>query len=299
MKMIISELHNEGYYNAVALNLQQKGSRLADLVRCEIQTVDKYFYDKIAPTTAVDVTTRHDDTPLIETQFDRRMVSLITSDWADLIDREDQLKVIYDPTKAYALNAAYALGRKKDERIINAALGDSYTGNRGEIAVPLPESQIISVDYSDDGVSIEGESSGLTIDKLRKARFLLDDSDMDDDEEQYLVVTPKQIYDLLKTTEVTSEDYNTVKSLVDGKINTFMGFKFKKVSSALLPKDENNVRKIFCFAKSGILLAMAEDIKTNVSVRKDKRMAVQVYASLSCGATRMDEKKVVAIMCSE
>jgi hypothetical protein len=191
------------------------------------------------------------------------------------------------------LNAAYALGRKKDQRIVEAALGAAYCGNKGERKVMLPETQMIPADFSEDK-----SATGLTLEKLRMARQLLDDADVDDDEEQYCVVSSKQISDLLKTTEVASDDYNTVKALVEGKVNTFMGFTFKRISSQLLPI-ENNIRNIFCFAKSGILMATSGDIKTDISVRLDKRMAKQVYASISCGATRMDERKVVSIMVKE
>jgi hypothetical protein len=181
-------------------------------------------------------------------------------------------------------------------RIIEAALGAAYCGNRGEKRVDLPKEQMIGVDYADD--MSNPVESGLTLEKLRMARQILDDADVDDGEDQYCVVSSKQISDLLKTTEVTSEDYNTVKALVEGKVNTFMGFTFKRVSSQLLPL-QNNTRNIFCFAKSGILMATAGDIKTDISVRLDKRMAKQVYASISCGATRMDEKKVVSILVKE
>ena len=102
----VSDLIKEGFNHAVTLNIQQKGTKLANCVRLETQTVERYFYDQIAPTEAQDVTSRHADTPLIQTKFDRRMVTLITSDWGDLIDREDQLKLLADPTSAYALNAA-------------------------------------------------------------------------------------------------------------------------------------------------------------------------------------------------
>lgn len=288
----VSDLIKEGFNHAVTLDIQQKGTKLAGCVRLETQTVERYFYDQIAPTEAQDVTSRHADTPLIQTKFDRRMVTLITSDWGDLIDREDQLKLLADPTSAYALNAAYALGRKQDQRIIAAALGDASTGAKGETKVALPASQKIAV--------TEGSAdTGLTIEKLRMARLLLDDADVDDSEEQYCVLSAKQVSDLLTTTEVTSEDYNTVKALVDGKVNTFMGFNIIRVSSALLPTDSSNNRTVICFAKSGILMGSLGKIKTDITTRADKRMATQVYASMSCGATRMEEKKVVSIMCKE
>ncbi len=295
----IDSVLREGYHYAVNLNLQQKGSKLSACVREEIQDTERYYYDQIGPTEAIDIRQRHADTPLIHTKFDRRMVTIVTSDWADLIDREDQLRFLNDPTSAYSLNAAYALGRKKDERIIKAAIGTAYCGPRGEQKIELPENQIIAVNYSDKDIKIE---QGLTIDKLRMARQILDNADVDDDEEQYCVVSAKQVSDLLKTVEVTSEDYNTVKALVEGKVNTFMGFTFKRVSSNLLPMvqpETKRHRNIICFAKSGILLATLGDIKTDISLRVDKRMAKQVYASLSCGASRMDEKKVVSIICKE
>lgn len=284
----------EGYNYAVSLNVQQKGSKLANCVRQEIQTTERYFYNQIAPTEAVDVTSRHSDTPLVQSKYDRRLVTLITSDWGDLIDRDDQLMGLYDPTSAYAQNAAYALGRKQDKRIVEAALGTAWTGPKGETGLALPASQIISVD-----LEAKGTNTGLTLDKLRLARQLLDDAEVDDEEEQFCVVTAKQVAELLKTTEVTSEDYNTVKALVDGKVNTFMGFTFKRISSALLPKDGSNIRNVFCYAKSGLILATSGEIQTDISLRSDKRMATQVYASISCGASRMDEKKVVSILCQE
>lgn len=294
--MILSELYNESYHNAVTLNLQQKGSRLSNCVRFEYQNTQRGFYDQIGPTEAVDITSAHEDTPLINTQFDRRMILLQTSDWADLIDTEDKLHLVEDPTSSYALNAAYALGRVKDRRIIEAALGNSYSGNDGNTIVSLPGSQVISSSFG----STDGKPCGLTVEKLRIARQMLDDADIDDDEEQYCIVTAKQIADLLRSVEVTSDDYNTVRSLVDGKLNTFLGFTFKRVSSTLLPKVANGkassfIRSVICFSKSGLLFSMPEDIKTDISYRKDKRMAIQVYASLSCGATRMNERKVIKI----
>lgn len=70
----------EGYNYAVSLNLQQKGSKLSSCVREEEQKSERYYYDQIAPTEAVDVSGRNQDTPIVRTNFDRRMVALISSD---------------------------------------------------------------------------------------------------------------------------------------------------------------------------------------------------------------------------
>ena len=277
------------YRASLNLNLQQKGSKLENCVRKEIQKNDRVFYDRLGVMEAVDETAGMGDTPLIETVQDRRLLKLSRSEWATLISEEDNLSLLLDPTSIYAQNAAYALGRKKDERIINAALGVSLSGDNGDVDVPLPTSQII-----------EDSAEGLTIDKLRTAREMFGMADVDDNDDLYCIVTSKQISDLLKTTEVTSDDYNSVKSLVDGKVSKFMGFKFKTVSSKLLPfNKDTSIRQTVVFSKSGIVYAQRSDVVTSIEQRADKRMATQVYARLDCGATRMEESKVIQINCFE
>jgi len=65
-------------YNANIMILsQQMGSRLAPCVRNESQRGDKAFYDQIGATVAVDLNTRHQDTPQIDTPHSRRSVSLL------------------------------------------------------------------------------------------------------------------------------------------------------------------------------------------------------------------------------
>lgn len=285
----------EGYHHAVELNLQQRGSKLEKAVRCEIQNVERYYYDKIGPTEAIDVISRHADTPLVETRFDRRAVTLISADWGDLVDRSDQVKMLNDPTSSYAINAGYALGRKKDQRILTAALGQAQSGKKGEKIINFDPNQRIAANYQE---STSTTNTGLTIDKLRMAREMLDDADIDDMEEQYVVLSAKQMSNLLRTTEITSSDYNTVRALVNGSVDSFLGFKFIRVSSTLLPK-KNDLRSVLVWAKSGILMATSGDIVTTISTRNDKRGATQVYASLDVGATRMDERKVIEILCDE
>jgi len=78
-----------------------------------------------------------------------------------------------------------------------------------------------------------------------------------------------------------------------------MGFTFIPISDTLLDVDSNSYRRVICWAKNGLGLAIAKDIVTDVSVRTDKNMATQVYASASCGSSRLDMDKVVEIKCDE
>lgn len=220
---------------------------------------------------------------------------MLPADWSDFVDRQDQVRLLADPTSAYALNAMHAMGRKLDRRIVEAATGTAYSGKDGTTPISFPAGQTVAVDYVESGSAAE---SGLTIGKLRRARELLDEAEVDDDEVQTIAVTARQINDLLRTTEVTSADYNSVKALVAGQVQTFMGFAFRRVSSQLLKKSGSN-RSVLAWAKSGLLLAVAEEPTVRITERPDKRYSRQIYVSMDSGATRMEEQKVIEILCLE
>ena len=52
-------------------------------------------------------------------------------EYADLIDNQDKVRTLIDPTSSYAIAAAYALGRAVDDEIITAVTGTAYTGETG------------------------------------------------------------------------------------------------------------------------------------------------------------------------
>ena len=64
------------YKNALLVLAQQKGSKLRNSVRVESVNGTSAFFDRLGATAAVQRTTRHGDTPLIDTPHSRRRVSL-------------------------------------------------------------------------------------------------------------------------------------------------------------------------------------------------------------------------------
>lgn len=285
----------QAYRANIDIKFQQMMSRLQPAVRCETQHAEFDFYDRIGATDAVAVTSRHGDTPLISTPHDRRRVALQDFDWADLIDNKDKIRMLADPTSAYVTNAVAAFNRAKDDVIIAAAFGTAYTGKTGATSTTFPAASEIAVNYVESGTAA---NSNLTIGKLRKARYLLDKSEatIEGEYDLFICVDPSQVQSLLRTTEVTNSDYNTVKALVAGQIDTFMGFKFIKSNRLTVA---SSIRECICFERQGLLLATGMEIKVDVGPRRDKRNSVQVYVCASFGATRMWEEKVLRIKCDE
>ena len=265
---------------------QQMGSLLRDKVRSESVVGKNAFFDQVGKVTAVLKTSRHSDTPQIDTPHARRRVSLADYEFADLIDQQDKVRLLIDPTSSYAQAAAMAMGRAMDDVIITAALGTSFTGETGSTSTTLPSAQKIA----------EAGTDGLTIAKLRTAKEKFDLASVDPSIQRYMIVSPRQITDLLGTTSVTSSDFNTVKALVQGEVDSFMGFKF--ITSNRL-SIESSKRKCIAFASDGIALGVGKDVSARIDERADKSYATQVYYCMSIGATRMEEEKVVEVKCHE
>jgi len=276
----------EQYKSNVLHLAQQKGSRLRNAVRVEMVTGKSAFFERIGSTAAEKRTSRHSDTPRMDTPHSRRKVSLDDYDWADLIDQEDKVRMLISPQSEYAIAGANAMGRAMDTAIIDAATGTAYSGAAGGTSVSLPSGQ-----------KVAHGSADLSVAKLRSAKKILDAAEVDPDEEKFLVCSAEQIDALLAETEVTSSDFNTIKTLVQGEIDTFMGFKF--IRSERLNTDSTPSRQVLAFAKSAIGLAIGSDISTKISERADKNYATQVFLSMTIGATRIEEEKMVEIACNE
>lgn len=273
------------YSANVQMLSQQKGSLLRDAVRVENVTGKNAFFDQIGVATAQKRTTRHADTPQMDTPHARRRVSLVDYEYADLIDEQDKVRMLIDPTSSYASAAAFAMGRAMDDEIISAATGTAFTGETGSTSTALPAGQQIAAGGAD-----------LTVAKLREAKKILDLSSVDPSITRYIACGPEQIDALLGDTNVTSSDFNTVKALVQGEVNTFMGFNF--IVSNRLAKSGDN-RTCFAWAEDGLALAVGKDVSARIDERADKGYATQVYYCMSIGATRMEEDKVVQILCDE
>ena len=286
MSVQITTAFVEQYKSNVFHLAQQKGSKLRDAVRTESIVGKSHFFERIGSTAAVKRTSRHADTPRVDTPHSRRKVTMDDYDWADLIDDSDKVRLLISPQSEYAKAGAYAMGRTMDDVIIAAATGNAFGGVSGGSTIALPAGQ-----------KIAHGSTGLTIAKLISAKDKLDAANVDPDEARVLVCSAKQISDLLGTTQITSADFNSVKALVQGDIDTFMGFKF--IRSERLGTDSNGNRQVLAFTNTSMGLALGKDIQTKISERADKNYSTQVYLCMTIGATRVEDEKVIEIACTE
>lgn len=281
------------YKANVDMLVQQKGSRLRRAVEVESITGEAAFFEQIGSTEAVDITSRHMDTPRVDSQHERRRITTSGVVWADLIDKEDQIRMLIDPKSKYAMNGAWAIGRKMDDIIISAADGIAYTGKDGSTSTAFDTNMVVDVQTRKAGVS--ASDLGLNVEKLLAAGELLAANEVDPDEEKFCIVNARQIRSLLGDNRVSSHDYNTLKPLVNGTITSYAGFTL--IPTQRIKTNANSDDKVLFWCKSGIKLGIGKDIETKMTERADKNYSMQVWLRANFGATRMEEEKVGYIEC--
>ncbi|HWK44921.1 MAG TPA: phage capsid protein [Stellaceae bacterium] len=304
MSFTVTDAFVQQFSGNVKFLAQQTKSRMRPCVMEDTITGDSAYLEQMAPTAARKVIARHGDSPIMNTQHLRRRVAPYDYDWGDLVDVEDKVRLLIDPESNYAKNAAYALERAIDDELIGSLWATAYTGHTGSTAVAWPNGNAESAPTTPAGTQVlvndwtygnGSGNAGLTISKLISASVALDAAEGDDDEERYIVIGAKQKGNLLATTEATSADYASVKALNEGKIDSFMGFKF--IHSERLSQDASGYTRVPVWRKSGLGLGVAKDVWSMIDRRPDKRFSWYVYAAMSLGATRLEEAKLVELKC--
>lgn len=274
--------------------VQQKNSKLKEYVTLDSIEGKEKSYNQLDATSMTQITDRSRDTRITDQAMAKRWIRPLNYDCAKLVDEFDEqfLGEVVLPTSPIIQSHAAAYARTCDKIIIDALGGTAFTGTTGTTATVLPAGQKIAANYVESGAVA---NSGLTIAKLRAAKFLFDSNEVDEEEERILVVSAKQLQDLLRDDKITSADFNSVRALVDGTLNTFMGFKFRRSQQLPLAVD---IRSCFAYVKSGVILA-ERGLKTMMDVRPDLSHSLQIRSVASLAAVRMEEKKVVEIACDE
>jgi hypothetical protein len=292
MSVNITTAFVKQYHANIERLLQQKGSKFRGAVRVESQKSEEQFWEQIGSVEASLITTRHGDSPQIDTPHDRRRCTLNFYDIGDMVDDVDKVQMLIDPTSTYVQNFVDSLNRALDDTIIDAFFGTAYTGKAGGTSTTFPSANIVSEDFGT-------ANSALTIAKLIEAVRLLRSFHNDPEAETwYMAINAKGMADLLNTTQVTSADYNSVKALTEGKVDSFMGLKFihsERIDTGSGAGGATSVYRYPVWAKSGMLLSIGTDIQARVAERPDKRFSVYAYAKAGFGAVRMQENKVIEV----
>lgn len=289
--------------------VQQHDTRLADYVTIDNISGKEKRYQFMEPTTARPITASKAETTETEEVLNFRWVRTKGYDevsWFDEFD-EELLGEVPLPSSATMKKHTSAFARRKDDTIIAALGGDAVTGEDADQTTSLPATQTIWSDYKDlttQGSSAEsGTTYNLTIQKLMEAKRKLWGSEALD--EQYgdvlcIAVTSNQLAGLLMDADkVQSSDYNTIRALAAGEIDSYGGFKFKRTERLLTSAEGVTARDCYAWVKDGITLAIGKDKHVYSDILAHRNHTRQLRTVELHGAVRMQEEKVVKIRCHE
>lgn len=297
MSINLPSFYVQQFATNIQLLLQQKGSLLRDYVMSGSHVGKQASpVDQIAAVAMQPVTGRFQPMSRVDAAVDRRWVFPSDFDLPQLIDSFDKLRLLTDPQSHYVQNAVYAAGRQYDDLILAALAGTNKTGETASTSTVRLTGNDVAVNFGSSA------DVGLTAAKIREGKRLLMKNQVDIKNDQIVCVVNAQLHDnLLAETQIINTDYNSQDGrpvLQDGIIKRWLGIDF--IYCERLISDATDTDATLCpmYAKSGVYLGLWNDMATKISQRDDLQgLPWQAYVYMTAGATRLEEKKVVHILC--
>ena len=260
----------------VHMAYQRMGSKLKNLVRT-VNGVNgsTVKFQKVAKGSA-NTKARHAE--LVAMDLAHSNVSATLTDYyaADYVDKLDELKVNIDERQVVAQSAAYALGRKTDQVLIDV----------------LDASTSIAVNVNSDA------SEAMTLVKAKNMMEVFNGNDVPDDGQRYWVVGPRQWSDLLSIDQFSRVEYvgpNELPFPGGMTAKRWMGFLFFVHSGLSLSGDD---RKTLAFHKSAIGCGIGSDVRTEVNYIPEK-VSHLITSMISLGAVEIDGDAARVQLCDE
>ena len=260
----------------VHMAYQRMGSKLKNLVRT-VNGVNgsTVKFQKVAKGSA-NTKARHAE--LVAMDLAHSNVSATLTDYyaADYVDKLDELKVNIDERQVVAQSAAYALGRKTDQVLIDV----------------LDASTSIAVNVNSDA------SEAMTLVKAKNMMEVFNGNDVPDDGQRYWVVGPRQWSDLLSVDQFSRVEYvgpNELPFPGGMTAKRWMGFLFFVHSGLSKPSSD---RKTLAFHKSAIGCGIGSDVRTEVNYIPEK-VSHLITSMISLGAVELDGDAARVQLCDE
>ena len=268
---------------------QQSGSVFRGVFPEEPVVGKRVAVERLGSTTASLKTGRNVDTEYVDPAHTRRWLSTKTFYWSALVDRYDKIRMLINPESEYAQAAAMAMARQYDQVIIDAFDASVVTGEDAT-------GTAATFDTTNNQIAVASPATNLNLTKILQAKKILDSFNVDPSIPRYFVVHPEQLEAMLGIEQLTSADYNSVRALVQGDMNTYAGFTWLMSTKLDVA---SNVRDCYAFAANAMRVGIGQDIVARVDELPQKHYSTQVYFSMDLGAIRVEETNIVKVLCDD
>jgi hypothetical protein len=301
----IEQLYVDGFIANLNLAPQQKEARMVGAVMADLNhTKPGVMFN------ADDISADDDETPVVGRAPDspssfaeaKRRVGFFTAKQKGrFIDDLDTVRQLVDPANTVMAGMMATNRRGTDDAIIAGMLAAAREGATGAtvVAFDTANQQIAAANrkflHASEASVVAGSGDlPLTIGKLAYAKNKLDKSEIEGS--RYFAAGSDQLSNLLSSTAATSGDYNTIKALVNGETNTFMGFTF--IRTERLPVAAN-IRSCLAWIKEAVVYKERPIQNAWIDRRKDKSGRWYAYYEVERGCLRRYDTGVVEVLCTE
>lgn len=243
---------------------------------------DTVKFPKVGKGTA-SVRTPATDVVPINASFSQVSCSLSNFVAAEYSDVFDQAKVNFDERQELAAVVGNAIGRREDQIIIDAL-------NAASAGTTVAKTVVTTGSAA---------ASNLNVGKLLAAKKGLDAKNVPPTD-RHIVIHANNLAGLLGDERAISSDFQTIQNLVNGSVNTMLGFQFHIVGD----RDEGGLplatadRSCFAFHRSALGCAVGIAPKTEINYIPEKTSFL-ITAMLSMGAVAIDVDGIVDVICEE
>jgi hypothetical protein len=278
---VISNIYVRTYENIIRQLAQQKGSLLRAWTM-EKSAPYMHLWDRLGTATVAaktDGTTTA--TPENAGALDRRRTTPATYHTGVTLEQEELAKILVDPTSALAESQAMALGRKMDEVILAAALGNALDEAGGTTALP-------------GGQQLGGATQAFDFAFIQSVQEKFMANDISPDEEKVFIIRPNGAKKIAALTQATSSDYVNGKALANGPfVQKWMGFTWIVTNNVGLTNVSGLQYYYVAMTRRAMGFHLAKDVWARVAEDPGQSFAKRVYAAMTIGAARIEDTHVV------
>lgn len=267
-------------FDAMVKQAFQGSGKLRERVRVKTGVVGStHVFPKLGRGLATERIPQTDVTPM---NVVHSKATATIQDWnaPEYTDIFDLSKLAFDEKKELSMTIANASGRRLDQLIINALVAGANS--------------------TTVGVNVGGTNTGLNIDKILRAKRLMDDAGVPDDGDRTIVCSAYALEQALLDPKVTSGDYNVLRPLMEGSLKDFAGFRFVFIENRNGTGREGGlpiaslVRSNFAFHRSAVGLAVGLDMRTSVDWIAEKTSWL-MNGMFSAGSIVIDNEGVYTV----
>jgi hypothetical protein len=264
---------------------QQKYSKLIPFTDHLSEAAETGNWDRLGDAEA-SAKTRKMATPEGGRVWSRRIALAQPYNDAEVTELEDPFQMLADPNSNIVKSLGMTMGRKKDDLVITAALGNALNSVRNNDATNAPSNVALPA-----GQTVGDGTGAMTFDLVKDAIQVFNEADVDEDLATIGVIGPQQLNELLGEVEVTSSDYAIANALMQNKIAAGW-FGINWVLSTRIT-GASGERDAFLMKQNAIGFHCPQEVITEVEKDPSLSYAWRPYAQFTAGAVRIEDEHVV------